>query len=274
MHLFRNTHTIEILESRIAPAAVTLSFFDQDSKVVSVTSSKGTIGDLQTAVGVASGATAAGVLSFQFGAIFKGADITVTAGANATDVITTRIGFINAAGIDLGKLTIDGELDRINAGDTNSATAALKSLTVGSWGNGTLPATVGQFDSEVVGAITTLSVQGDFNGGYLLVRGSDSFDPPPSLHLTDVQGKIGSLFIGGSLLGTARENGGHIFATGDIAKITVVGSVRGFAAPKTPAMAPTDQNFNARIFSGGLINSLVIGTDAVPGSLVGGDGLS
>lgn len=272
MQLLRHFHSIEILESRIAPAAVTLSFFDQDGKAVSVTSTKGTVADLQTAVGVASGATATGVLSFQFGTVFKGADITVVAGANAADAITTQVGFVNAAGVDLGKLTIDGELDRINAGDNISATAALKSINVRTWGNANAPTSANQFDSEVIGAITSLTVQGDFTGGYLVVRGTDSFDPLPSLHVTDVHGKIGTLFIGGSLVGTARDDGGHIFATGDIGKVTITGSVVGFKATVPPTTSPADQDSNARIFSRGAITSLLIGTDATDGNIVGGDG--
>ncbi len=268
---FRPLHHIEVLEHRIAPAAV-LHIFDQDGDAITVTSNKGILADLQTAVGVNEGGMAADVLSFQLGAIFKGAEITVTAGATATDAITTRVGFVNAEGIDLGKLTIDGELDRLKVGDSNSATPAIHTILVGSWGDGTLPAALGQFDSEVIGAINTLTVKGDFNGAYLTVAGSDSFDPFPSLHLTDVHGKIGTLFIGGSLLGTAREDGGHIFTTGDITRLTVVGSVKGFEATNAPLQPPTDQNFNGRIFSGGKITTLLMGTDAVDGNLVGGDG--
>jgi hypothetical protein len=44
------------------------------------------------------------------------------------------VGFLNAAGLDLGKITIDGDLGRILAGDDNSVTPAAKSLVVGSIG--------------------------------------------------------------------------------------------------------------------------------------------
>ena len=260
---------IEILESRIAPAAVTLSFFDQDGKAVSITSSKGTLAQLQTAVGVAPAATAAGVINLALGVagnVFKGADLTITAGASTSDGVLTRVEFINAAGLDLGKVTIDGELDRINVGDTNSATTAINTITVDSWGNGEA------YDSVVVGGINSLTVKNDFNGAYLKVGGSDSDNATPPAHTTDGQGRIGALFIGGSLLGSARENGGHIWATGDIPTVTVAGSVRGFTDVTPPSQPPTGQDFSGRIFSGGVINTLLIGTDGGNGGVIGGGG--
>src|SRR4051812_32074116 len=104
----RSHQGIEALESRIAPAAV-ITFTDLDGHSVKVASTKGTLEQLQTAVGVTDQGVATSVLSFDFtSSVFKGSDITVTAGADATDTIFTRVEFFNAAGNDLGKVTVDG----------------------------------------------------------------------------------------------------------------------------------------------------------------------
>ncbi len=265
----RPFHSVEILESRIAPAAVTFSFIDKDGTSVLITSSKGTTADLQAAVAPLTGGTATDVFTLTLGSAFKGADISVVAGA-ASDTIFTRLGFLDAHTIDLGNVTIDGELDRILAGDKASATPALKTLTVGAWGNDTAPV-ASELDSVVTGAIGALTVKGDFTGGYLRVKGSDSDAPAPSKHLTDVHGKIGTLFIGGSVEGTQRDNGGHILATGDISNITVAHSVNGFVGMSSSAVVTPSSNFSGRIFSGGAIKSLVVGTTEKDG-ISGGDG--
>src|SRR5437588_308360 len=106
-HPTRTFHHIEVLESRIAPAAITFSFTDKDGHPVTITSSKGT--DLQSAVTPLDGNnTATDVFRLTLGAAFKGADISIVAGTDATDAVTTHVGFLNATGIDLGKVTVDG----------------------------------------------------------------------------------------------------------------------------------------------------------------------
>jgi hypothetical protein len=272
-HTFSTFHGIEVLESRIAPAAVTFSFTDQDGDLVKVTSSKGTAAQLASAITLSGGADGNPTLidlTAKVGNtnVFAGADISVVSTPAGGGDGFVRVVQIEATGVDLGKLTIDGELDSINAGDANSGTAALKSIAVEKWGNGEA------FDSLVTGGIRTLTINGDFNGAFLKVRGSDSDAPEPSDHRTDPQGKIGTLFIGGSVIGTARMNGGQIFVTGDIGKATVVGSVLGFKAASAPAQSVAEQAFNGRIFTHGSIGSLVIGTAYTAGNIVGGDGVS
>jgi len=258
-------HSLEILESRIAPASLT--FLDVDGETVTIQTSKGSLADLTTAAKL----TASG-MGFQLGeldlraAVFQGTTVSVLAETGGLGDDKVNVGFLNALGRDLRTVTIGGELDRINAGDARSSTAAIRALTVGGFGGGTA------FDSDVVGAINALTVNGDFEGAFLRVRGSDSNNIDPLTIKTDGNGRIGTLTINGSLLGTARNDGGHIETTGNIGTIVVTGVVKGFIDLITPGEAKDGQQFSGRIFAGGKITSLTIGTDAVPGGLIGGDG--
>ena len=251
--------TIEILEGRIAPAAI-MTFTDFDGDTVKITSSKGTLADLQAALNDFAGDGA----SLTLGAVFKGANISIIAGATDSDAALVNFSFINAAGIDLGALNIDGELNRIVAGDSNSKTPGLRSLSVGTFGvtDVTPGDAANQFDSNVTGALSSLSVSGDMKGAYLQVLGSDFGAPGDE---TGFDGKIGSLFIGGSLLGTARENGGAIFASGNIGNVKVVGNITGLTGAN--ARVADGQDHNASIIADGEIGVITIG-----GNLTGGDG--
>ncbi|MEA3207271.1 MAG: hypothetical protein QOE70_328 [Chthoniobacter sp.] len=252
----RLVSSLEILESRIAPAALLVVPYNDGAEACTFTASKGTVADLVITPGT-------GGTTITLGPSFQGADLTILAGTDdTTDGITTKVAFLDAAGLDLGTVKIDGELDQISAGDGKSSSAALTSLTVGSWG----AASGLGLDSKVIGAIKALSVAGNFRGSLLSVEGSDSDAPAPK---HDRDGKIGSLFIGGALLGTARANGGSIFATGDIGTVTVVGAVLGFS---TDTLGVTGQDHNARIFSGGKMGAVTIGTEEVNADVLGGDG--
>ncbi len=258
-------HSLEILESRIAPASLT--FTDVDGEIVTIETSKGSIAELTTAAKLSESGLGMHLDELDLkAAVFVGTNLTITAAVGGVGDDKVNVVFLNALGRDLGSVTIGGGLDRINAGDAKSSTAAVKSLTVGGFGGGTA------LDSDVVGAITTLTVNGDFSGAFLRVRGSDSDGPDPTKIRTDRDGKIGTLTINGSVLGTARNDGGHIEATGDIGTIVVTGSIKGFIDPMTGGTPAANQKFNGRIFSGGKITSLTIGTDAVPGGIIGGDG--
>lgn len=258
----RLASSLEILETRIAPAAV-FTFTDADGHDVTITSSKGTPAQLQAALSPApiDAVTPTQILTLTLGSVFKGADISVIAGANAADTIFTKIGFLNAGGVDLGKVVIDGELNRIVAGDANAKTAGLKGLTLQTFGkiDVTPGDQAGEFDSKITGTLAALRVEGDVQGAFLLVTGSN-----PDLNVPDGNGRIGSIFLGGSLLGTARDFGGAIVATGDVGKVEVGGSIAGFAAA---GMAVEGQQRNAQISAG-----RAMGAVTIAGGITGGDG--
>src|SRR4030095_1339767 len=121
---------------------------------------------------------------------FTGANLTITAkrtsnGGNGF----VNVGFLDASEIDLGAVSIAGDLSRIAVGtaSVDSKVPALRSLTVNSLGllGVSTPAGVGNSNSEVMGSLPKLTVKDDLRSS-LFVFGS-----------TD--GKLGKVRIGGSL---------------------------------------------------------------------------
>lgn len=111
----------------------------------------------------------------------------------------TKVGFINAAGVALGNVTIDGDLGRINA-------AGLGTLTVDSMGvYGTATqAAGGSLINTIIGDLGGLNVKTTFTN-----------------ELLTTSGRIGSVKIGGSWLN------GRIGAGADIGAVTVGGDFYG-----------------------------------------------
>src|SRR5262245_2043101 len=142
---------LEQMESRDAPAtlvnATKLTYQDADGDNVAVTFSKpvlntGIVNSLFAFdTGLVSGSNAAKqqlqrIDMTVIGAPAAGTSITLTAvhtALNGGDGFAA-LGHINASGIDLGQVTIDGDLGRIRAGDATTTTAGLKGLTVQSLG--------------------------------------------------------------------------------------------------------------------------------------------
>jgi hypothetical protein len=211
-----NTEIIEPLENRIAPASV-LTFTDLDGDNVKVISSAGDL----NAAGVAA-FDPAGHQLFSLtlaGATFKGANIqTIVQKAAGGDGLV-NIGLISASGNDLGKVIIKGDLGTIFCGDGDAATGpGLKFLSVGSmgqYGNFTQGGT-GDLLSVVEGSLGTLLVRGDLVGATIGARNfSDASD-----------GKITKIVIGGSIFGKSALRGG-IFTTGDIGSLSIGGNLVG-----------------------------------------------
>src|SRR3954470_8715855 len=93
----RPASSLEALESRIAPASITVG-------TVTVTTSKGTVADLTTAAHFDTGGDGH-LISLTLGTKFKGTDVSVTSTAGEANV-----GLLEAAGIDLGAVVITGDL--------------------------------------------------------------------------------------------------------------------------------------------------------------------
>lgn len=172
-----------------------------------------------------------------------GTTISLTAAANNTQGGDgfAALGRI-LANLDLGAVTIDGDLGRVDAGDSNPATTGLGGLTVQSLGRFGLTTGGGGLSSTVDGRLTRLTVKGDIHGASVFVQGS-------------ANGSIGPVSIAGSLIGDGIESG-RIVASGEIGAVSIDGDVQGGAGGNSGS-----------IESQGKIASLRIG-----GSLGGGDG--
>ncbi len=223
----------------------TVTFTDVDGDLVTVKSSIGAFaGDGSEFIGITTGPNSAGQLQrLVLGAAFTGASITITAkpGANGGNGFV-NIGFLDATGVDLGAVSIAGDLGRIVAGTVggDAKVPALKSLTVETMGMlGTSTQNPGGNTNTVLeGGLPKLSVKGDVRVSLTLNGVSD--------------GKLGSATVGGSF--TVANGGGStiINASAGIGTLKIGGDIRG-----------TD-TADVKITTNGAIGTLSVG-----GSIVG-----
>ncbi len=246
---------IEVLESRIAPAitivnAHTAKFTDYDGDRVTVMVSTGT---LTAGLFV----TASDGMHDQIqrlnlsGGGFDGADITVAVARGPSGDGLADVGYINSTGHDLGMVRIKGDLGRIDAGDSDATTAGLRALTVSSMGAlGIETQQAGNLQSHIIGGLGALTVRGNIIGAYLQVTGAD-----PAVK-EDVNGRIGQIAIGGSIIGGVLPNSGQIFTSGPIGTVKIRFDVVGGTGPNSGVL-----------FGTGEVDSILVG-----GSVVGGAG--
>ena len=151
------------------------------------------------------------------------------------------LGQINATGIDLGAVKVDGDLGRILAGDATTTTTGLASLKVHSMGRfGTSTGATNL--TTIQGRLGSLTVRTDVKDAFIQVLGG-------------VDGKIGSIAITGSLIGGAGGASGLIVSDGAITSLKIGGDVIGGAGGNS-----------GRISSDGAITSLTIGGDVIGGA--------
>lgn len=256
----KNHTLIESLEARIAPATLvnptTVTYTDSDGDFVTVKSSAGAFDLAQFTFAPLGAGEYLVRLDLSGLPAFQGANIAITAEKTLGDGLTT-INQIKADGVDLGKVRIDGDLLRISAGDGSLATPGLKALTVQTLGMRSSYFPVGSespTESFITGNLGSLKVIGDVLGGTVKVQGS-----------------IGKVAIGGSLVG--KPTGGEIVASNSIGPVFVGGDIVGgggnFFVPGTVDMLSF---FGGRIVATtGGIESVKVGGSIV-GSIVGGTG--
>ena len=203
---------IEPLESRIAPASIAVTYTDIDGDLVRITASNAIavappldLGDLTTVGGQLRSLTLSDPGFFGANIIFT---VTQKPGGDGL----AHVGFIDATGVDLGNVTVKGDLGSIDAGDATLTTHAVKLLSarsMGAFGTATLG---GSLQSDIRGPLGALKITGDVVGAYLSVIG----------------GGIGAVTIGGSLVGGPQDHTGAIIADGgDIGAVRIGGDVVG-----------------------------------------------
>src|SRR5262245_7455549 len=149
---------------------------------------------------------------------FQGADIATLVTRAPTGDGLVNIGRIDATGRDLGTVTVRGDLGVIDAGDGDPATPALKRLKVRSMGryglatqNGT-----GDLESNVNGTLGALRVAGDVREAIINVTDSGG-----------ATGRVGPVYIGGSLVGGSADRSGSITARDGMGPVTIRGDLIG-----------------------------------------------
>ncbi len=174
----------------------------------------------------------------------SGASLTITVTSPGT-AQPIEVGLINAPGIDLDAVTVQGDLGAINAGaaDTNPGLASLTVESMGQYGTATQPPG-GSLVSTIQGSLGALTVSvpkgsvgtGNIDGEFI-----------------NVNGTIGPVTVTGSLVGGAADYSGEISASGDVGGVTVGGSLEGGAGFGS-----------GEIYTGGNLGQVTIG-----GSVVG-----
>lgn len=285
--------SLERLEARIAPATLlnprTVTYIDPDGDTVRVTTSKGTW-DLTTDFVFVPAGVGEQLQRIDVArkAEFIGAKITVSAQGPGDGF--AHVEFVNATGIDLRAVKIDGDLGSIEAGDEIARTKGLGSLTVQSMGRFVGPAEVAF--SRITGGLGKLDVADDFIGARLIadsirslriggdvIGGDDAF----SGTINGVY-KFGSAFVGGDVVGGVGEFSGQIFSSdGRIDSVRIGGSVLGGSGENSGRIAAALSIRTVRIEgdvrggsgddSGNVEGVFGLGSVRVDGDLIGGGGI-
>lgn len=204
------------------------------------------------------------------------ASITITAVPVKTGLVVrgdsfANVGYINATGVDLGKVSVNGDLGQIDAGDATTSTMGLAGLTAQSMGvvsNSQLPTgNVPDQTSNIVGKLGSLLVKGDLTRELVTVTGG----------VTD--GAIGPITIGGDLVGTGASVVSGISSTGPMGNIIVRGDIFGGAASGVGSILAGTNIGTVSLFGSlyggsapntGIIEGTNVGNVVIKGSIFGG----
>lgn len=319
------TGLVEPLEARIAPANLidghTIAYTDLDGDEVTIVFSKDVFTGTETAqLGKANevfkfdlGDVAHETATLQqlrlidftkfstivnVGSIANGVNMTITAVQKDGGNGLADVGFIKASGVSLGKIAVDGDLGKITAGGS-ALRVGIVSLTVDSIGKrGTttqIPVPTPTAENPAPDIISVIT--GELNALKVLTDVQDARVRVVTGSATTSPAKLGSLTIGGSLIGRAAAetasdetgviesdrgigaikigttaahgiiggggtNSGRITAGSGISSITISGSVVGGAGGNSGIIAAT-----------GNVGATIIGGDIAGGSGDGSGGL-
>jgi hypothetical protein len=151
------------------------------------------------------------------------------------------VGFLDATGIDLGKVVVKGDIGDVEAGAGGGfALTSLSARTLGAYGLATQSDT-GDLDWHLNGEVGAFKV---------------SFDVKDSS--VNILGSGGSIKIGGSLLGGLGDHSGSITATGKLGPVKIGRDIVGGSGSQSGFLS-----------TGGALTTVILG-----GSLRGGAGVS
>jgi hypothetical protein len=274
----------EQLERRDAPATlvgntkVTYQDFDGDNVAVIFSKPILNAGNVDTIFGagfVTGSNTTKQTLSMialaPIGVAVQGVSITTSAirsPVNGGDGFAT-VGHIDATGFDLGAVKIDGDLGRIRAGDATTSTSGLKGLTVLSLGRFGTNTGAPNLDTVVQGKLDFLTVKSDIKEASVEAQGG-------------LDGRIGSVNIGGSLIGGANTNSGRIASSGPMGTVRIGGSVQGLGGQDSGEIRSASTLASVTIggsllgsfgnFSGRVESAGALGAVRIVGNMQGGSG--
>ena len=181
------------------------------------------------------------------------------------------VGQVNATGIDLGAVTIDGDLGRILAGDATTTTSGMAGLTARSMGRYRTTTGAPDLFTTIQGKLGFLKVKSDLIEASVAVHGGPD-------------GKIGSVFVGGSLIGGIGTGSGGIFPEGDLGFVTIVGNMTGASGLGSGSVLGGGKLAGAKVggsvrggigdASGAIKSGGAMGFVNIVGNLIGGAGIT
>jgi fibronectin-binding autotransporter adhesin len=256
----RAVSLIEPLEDRIAPASLvtiapngkSATYTDSTGDKVVVTTTKGAFTSGQftfdpTVTGQLTELTLAGHSAF------TGANIVFTVFPVNGGSASVNVGYIDALNLNLGGVTLPGDLGRIDAGGGATA-AALGKLTINSLGafsttqNGLTFSSI----SNITGTVGQVNIAGNLDGAIF----SQNYNGIPGT------GNIGLLNVGGSVDGNTSSGGpGVVFFTGTLGTAVIAGGIEGGSGSFSGSIAGYES------LSGGLGTFSKIGSITVKGSV-------
>jgi hypothetical protein len=278
--------TIEPLEHRIAPATLvdpsTVTYLDADGDLVTVTLSK----PLFTAANVVklfdfdTGAVDGNNAAAQFLETLNLTSLTDADTAGLSVRITVEpdtvaggngqvtVDYIDVSKHDLSAIYVDGNLQRFRVGDSDRTTPALDTLSVDTLGK-TTPGSDQKVNSVAFGRISELSVIGDVTEAVVQITGGPT-------------ASVGSLVVGGSLIGGKGAKSGSFLSTGGFGSVDVGGSLVGGAGADSAAIQTGGSiglaNLRGSLLgaagtrSASLLSTGPMGDVVLGGDLVGGAG--
>ena len=207
------------------------TFTDADGDLVTIKVSKGTLKVEDFTLFPSGLGSQLALVDFSGKTEFAGANLSITAkrpAGTTGGAGLVHVGTINAAGIDLGNVVVQGDLGQIDAGDDLTPQRGLLSLSANSLGRFGLATQLpgGSLQSDITGALKTLTLADGMHDAALFASGD-----------------IGSVTIKGDVLGSAIRSDGKIEAlkiSGDLAASATSAAMitaRGTLAPASLAKA-------------------------------------
>lgn len=168
--------SLEAFEARVVPTAI-VKFTEVDGDKITVRTNQGTTAQLEDAIGFTNGATAIDGFTVilnetaELATVFAGTNLKITAkgpGNQQADKVQINDSVFYPNLIDLGNISVKGNLIYCDAGDADLSTPAIKKITVTSWG----PQTFTAFSipsSTIFGDIGAVVVKESFNSNIISV---------------------------------------------------------------------------------------------------------
>jgi hypothetical protein len=232
-----------------------LTYPDVDGDAVKLTVTRGTLGlgnftfvPAESLPGAPAG-PGLQLTGVTLGPAFAGTNVTVTATRTAAGGDGfANVGAIDATGVDLGTVSVRGDLGRLDAGDAADTRAGVAALTVrslGAFGTNTQDLT-GDLHSDIVGRLGALRVSGDVRRATVSVTGG----------AIPANGQIGAVTVGGSLIGGPGLGSGAVASTGNMGPVRIGRDLVG----------------GAGVGAGAVDSDGTMGPVSVGGSVLGGAG--